>query len=393
MNRVKKKLRTMDDIPLDGKRVICRVDFNVTVGDDGVVDSTEDYRIEAGMDTIEELRQRRCKVLLLAHRGRPSEGEETDLEPIRRRLEELLKDSVKMLPKLYGDGVEAIVAGMEPGEVAMFPNVRMDDREMAPNEKFGEAIAAHGDVYVNEAFSVDHRDHTSVSVLPRLMMSCAGRRVVLEVRELMKLRREPERPYVAIMSGAKITTKVELIKQLLTQVDTICVGGQIANVFLAAEGKIPEDKYPAEEIEAAKQLLTLAREKFLLSEDLIIGSPDGSNRRTVSSDDIPADVEGLWDIGTQSAKNILKACETAKTVMWNGPVGKFEVEAYSESTRLIAKGLAAVSAYTVVGGGDTVNALEKYKVINKYDHVSVGGGAMIAFLEGKEMPGLTPLLS
>ncbi len=382
----------MDDIPLDGKRVIVRADFNVTVGADKVVDATEDYRIEAALPTIQELRQRRCKVLILAHRGHPvEEPADADMKPIKRRLEELLGEEVRTLPKLYGSGVEAIVSSMDQGTVALYPNVRLDDREELASEKMGEEIVQAADAYINEAFSVSHRPHTSVTVLPRLVLSAAGRRVVMEVKALGALQNQPARPYVAIVSGAKITTKIGMLRRLLAKVDTLAVGGQIANVFLAARGNWPGVKFNADEIEAARSLLEVAGVKLLLPIDVMIGGPEGENASQVAIEKIPDDAGGLWDIGSTSTAKILDVCRTAKTIMWNGPVGKFEVDAYAGSTKSLAEEIANMSANRVVGGGDTVNALEKYKVVGKYNHVSVGGAAMIAFMEGKRMPGLEPL--
>jgi len=384
----------MDDIPLDGKRVIVRADFNVTVGEDKVVDATEDYRIEAALPTIQELRQRRCKILLLVHRGNPRENTaDSDLTPIRRRLEELLGEEIRMLPKLYGSGVETVVSSMAPGDVAIYPNVRLDDREELASEKFGEEIAQAADSYINEAFSVCHRPHTSVTVLPRLLPSAAGRRVVVEIEQLSSLQAQPERPYVAIVSGAKITTKIGMLRRLLTKVDTLCVGGQIANVFIAAQGHWPGARFTADEIEAARSLLQISQEKLLVPVDVVIGSAAGDNASHVAIEKIPEDAQGLWDIGPKSAAKIIELCRTAKTIMWNGPVGKFETEAYAGATKSLAEEIAVMSANRVVGGGDTVNALEKYKVVGKYNHVSVGGAAMIAYMEGKRMPGLEPLLS
>jgi len=245
-----RKLRTMDDIPLDGRTVLLRCDFNVAVGDDGVVDETEDYRIEAALPTIEELLQRRCKVLVITHYGRPSEdqSESFGLASIHRRLEELLRDDVKMLGELTGDTVKATMAGMARGSVAMLPNVRLDVRETSRSEKFGREMAELGDVYVNEAFSVCHRDHTSVSVIPTFLDSCAGRRTAEEYRVLLELSENPSRPYVAIVSGAKVHTKVNLLRKLISQVDTMCVGGVLANMFLANQGKAPRGSFTYEDI-------------------------------------------------------------------------------------------------------------------------------------------------
>lgn len=388
-----RKLRTLDDLHVDGKRVIVRTDFNVSVGNDGIVDFSEDYRLESALPTIQELSMRRCKVLLLSHRGRPEEGGEAkdfDMTPVRHRLEELLKEEIRALPHLFGAGVEAVVAGMDPGAIALYPNVRLDHREIIINERFGEELARVGDVYVNEAFSASHRAHTSVVSLPRLLPNCAGRRTVMEVAALDNLH-DPTRPYVAIVSGSKLTTKVGMLHSLLSVVDTLCVGGEVANVFIVAKGLWKTRRYATDEVEAARALLQEAPQKILIPEDVIIGNKDGTGAREVSVQEIPVDATGLWDIGRTSVRHIMDACAHAGSVLWNGPVGMFEIPEYARATKEIAEGLAVLNAYRVVGGGDTVNALERCSVVDRFNHVSVGGGAMIAYLERKFMPGLEPL--
>lgn len=386
------KLRTMDDIMLDGKRVIVRVDFNVSAGEDGKIDSTEDYRIQAALDTIHELRQKRCKVLLLAHVGRPDEEEGTlGMDEIKNRLQELLHEDVKMLPKLYGSQTDAIIQGMDHGEVALFPNVRLDEREMSLNQKFAQELSEVGEAYVNEAFAVSHRAHTSVVLLPQLLPSAAGRRTMQEVEVLSQLRSNPERPYVAITSGAKITTKIGILEYLLQTVDTLCLGGKIANVFLAAKGTWPEMSFTPDEIAVAKHLLEEYGDKIILPVDIVIGNDDASYMQTIEAGYIPEHVGGVWDVGVKSVENILKVCADAKTIVWNGPLGKVEVPAYEAGTKALVETLSESKAYRVAGGGDTVNMLEKYNKISAFDHVSVGGGAMLEFLEGKRLPGLEAL--
>lgn len=390
----KPRLRTMDDVPLDGKRVLVRVDMNVSVGADGKVDAAEDYRIETALPTIEELMQRRCKVILVTHRGRPQKNNaDIDLTPVHRRLQDLLREEVKRTRTLTGDDVGAIVDGLEPGGVVLLPNIRTDEREENGNSQFAHDLARHADAFVNEAFSVSHRAHASVVGVTEHLQSCAGRRVVMEVAALERLRHNPARPYVALVSGAKIMTKVSLFKDLLQHVDTLCVGGQLANVLLAAQGKHPiEGWFSAEEIEVAQEILKLSSTKLVLPIDVVIGDRSGQGEiKVVSVDAIPADVAWVGDIGPASVKQYLDSCRGAKTVMWNGPLGLFEVPQFAEATRLMAQGLATMSGYRVVGGGDTVNVLEQERLVKKFDHVSVGGGAMIAFLEGTPMPGLIPL--
>ncbi len=386
-------LRTLDDVPLDGRRVLVRVDFNVTVGADNTVDEFEDYRIESALETINELRQRRCKILLLTHRGEPDKNpQDADLSAIHYRLQELLGEEVKQTTHLYGAEVDTVTNSLEPGGVLLLPNVRTDSREESDNQKFAQELASLADIYINEGFSVSHRNHVSVAAVASLLPAAAGRRTELEYEVLKKLRDTPEHPYVAIVSGAKITTKVGMLYDLLTKVEYICLGGQLANVFLAAQGKYQTDQYPVDEIAVAKSLLERDSQKFIIPVDVVLGSKDGLGAvTTVDVEAIPPNTPGLWDIGPKSVAAILERCRSAATIMWNGPVGMCEVEAYSSGTSVLAQGLATLPAYRVIGGGDTVNALEKLKLKDKFNHVSVGGGAMIAFMEGQRMPGLEPL--
>ena len=384
----------MDDILLDGKRVIVRVDFNVTAGEDGIIDSSEDYRIEAALPTIAELRQKRCKVLLLAHLGRPGEDENLlSMEEIHKRLQNLLRDDVRLLPKLYGSQVESIVQGMEQGDVALFPNVRLDEREMSLNNKFAEELSHVGDAYINEAFSASHRAHTSIVLLPQLLTSAAGRRTVTEVNVLTALKKTAKKPYIAIVSGSKITTKIGILKYLLANVDKMCLGGKIANVFLASKYKWPDGMFSPDEIAVARHLLEEYAPQIILPTDVVIGNDDGSYTQTVDVSYIPEHVGGVWDIGPKSIAEILTACSSAATIIWNGPVGHVEVDAYAEGTKALVNALATSSAFRVVGGGDTVNMLEKMKKVDSFNHVSIGGGAMLEFLEGKRLPGIVAITS
>jgi len=389
-----RELTTMDDLALEGKRVLVRVGFDVSVGTDGKVSSGEDYRIKAALNTIDELRQRRCKIILLTHLGRPSETEgDFSLAPVHRRLEELLKSEVRMLKHLYGDGVDAVVSGMEQGSVVMLPNVRLDEREVGNNEEFAREIAEIGDVFINEAFSVCHRQHASIAMIPTMLSSCAGRRVVEEYEELSRLVHEPAHPYVAIVGGAKVDTKVSLLRELLKKVDRVCVGGRIANTFLAAINQRKIDHIADNELILAKCIWEEAEDKIVLPEDVVISVEKEGKEKvlTVKVTDLPEDLKGIWDVGPDTVRNFIKISGQAETVMWNGPLGKFEDPVYADGTCSLATGLAKLNNHKVVGGGDTVNAIERCKVTEKYDHVSVGGGAMVAFLEGSPMPGLEPL--
>lgn len=382
----------MDDVLLDGKRVLVRVGFDVASSEDGVVDESDDFRVKAAIPTIEELIQRRCRVLLLTHQGRPQEGDSNvEVEPVRRRLERLLGDEVVALKHLSGDDVEAIVSGMEQGSVAMLPNVRLDEREETGNEKFAAELAAVADVYVNEAFSVSHRDHASMSKVPRLLPACAGRRTVHEYEVLSGLMEQPQRPYVAVVSGAKVHTKINLLDNLLASVDKLCLGGIVANAFLAAQGKCAPEQCGSDSVAAAECLLEKAAGKIVLPEDVVVGSASGTDSSVVSVDKIPGDVVGVWDVGPASVERYMSVLQQAKTIMWNGPMGMFEVEAYAQGTEGLAEGMAELESWRVIGGGDTIRALDRLRLTKRFDHISVGGGAMIALLGEEAMPGLEPL--
>lgn len=386
-----RKLRTLDDIPIDGRRVLLRVDFNVSMSKSGVVDETEDYRLEAALPTIQELQRRRSKILLLTHLGDPQNNPtDLDVSPIYRRLQELLGEEIKQVDKLFGLAVDAVVTGMSPGEVVLLPNVRSDEREELGNERFAQMLADNADVYVNEAFGACHRPHASIAFVPNLLPSCAGLRTVMEVTELGKLRWQVTKPYIAIASGAKIETKLGMLYNLLERVDKLFVGGQLANVFLTAQGKA-NGRYDESELTAAKAILESNADKLALPVDLVIGNEDGSACEIVEANSVTNDGRGVYDIGPRTIEQILTAAGNAATVLWNGPVGMYEVAAYAEGTRTLARELAKLTNNRVVGGGDTVKVLETERLMKKFNHVSIGGGAMIAYLEGKRMPGLSPL--
>lgn len=382
-------MRSMDDVLLDGRVVLVRVDFNISVGSNGKVDEDEDYRLEAALPTIRELQQRRCRIVLLTHVG--EFGENLDLKPIQNRLADLLKEDIASAKHLYGNEVKTKVAALEPGGILLLPNVRSDSREKVPNEQFGKQLSEVADIYINEAFSVCHREHTSVVVLPSLLPSCAGRRTIQEVEVLEKLKQSPEHPYVAVVSGAKIETKEKLIRSLLQKVDMVCIGGQLANVFLCAQKKYVSNVFTASDCALAESLLQEAGDKIVLPLDIVIGADDGHNAQTVLIDAIPEGTLDIWDLGPQSVQKFAEVCSTAKTVMWNGPLGRFEVKEYAEGTYAFAKLLANQKSFRVLGGGETVTSLEQLNLVSKFDHVSVGGGAMVTYLEGGSMPGLAPL--
>jgi len=389
-----------------------RTDFNVTVGDDGKVDASEDYRLEAALETLQELKKNKCRIVIGTHFGRPEavkigEGASGklpwDLEPIRKRLNELLGWEVQRCDYLFGPEVKAVIESMPDGGGLMLPNLRLDPGEEAGDKSLAEDLVRDVDFYINEAFSNSHRGHASMAVMPKLLPAAAGRRTAQEIKALEKLRLNPEVPYVAIVSGAKIETKVNLLRELLKEVDQVFVAGRIANVFLQVTGQYPEADFDKKAVAVARELWETAGSRIGVPVDVVVGpsftprrgtsadKPDLSRVMSVTVDEIPPGVEGVWDIGPKSVDKIVAAAVAAKTVLWNGPVGRVEVPPYDQSTVRLAKELAELKAFRVVGGGDTVNVLERGGLMDKYDHVSVGGGAVVTFLEGKVMPALVPL--
>lgn len=387
-----KRLRTLDDVEVAGKRVIVRADYNVATGKDGTVSESEDFRIRTSVPTLKELREKGAKVLILPRRGRdddPPEG--LDLAPVHKRLEELLGESVRRLGELTGDAVVQETEKMQASEVVMLPNVRGDPREAQVNEQFAIELAELADVYVNEAFGEAHRAHTSLTLLAQRIVSVAGRRVQLEIEALAKVAGEVPRPYVVLASGAKLEDKIGMLRSLAERADVVCVGGKIANVFLAAAGKLDPAQFRADDVAAAQSLIAAAKGKLRLPRDIVTGSEDGQHYvKAVPVEELPKEAPA-WDIGPETVKEYLTACAKAKTIIWNGPMGRCEVSTYCAGTRQLAQTLAKSSAYRVVGGGDTVTALHQFGLADTFDHMSVGGGAMIALLEGKRMPALEPL--
>lgn len=389
-----KKLRTMDDIPLNGRTVLVRVDFNMSVGPDGKIGPDEDYRITAALPTIQELTSKRCKVILLTHLGQTGEKDGSfDLDPIKHRLEDLLQEEVRSIRSLTGSEVSSVVAGMEPASVALLPNVRTDSRELSPNIKFGQELASNAEAFINEAFSASHRNHTSLAVLPTLLPACAGRRTVIEYDTMASLMSNPERPYVAIVGGAKVETKIRLLSNLLATVDYLCVGGRLANAFLVSLEYYPlaqcKNVCDSADMAIAGELLAEGQKKIILPVDVVISR--AGEITTVKIQEIPPDTTGVWDVGPETVTSFLGYCQNAGTIMWNGPMGKCEEEPYRHGTESLAQGIAKSSAYTVVGGGDTLNILAKLRLLDRFSHVSIGGGAMIYMLQGNDMPGLKPL--
>lgn len=375
---------------MKGKKVLVRVDFNVPLGDDGVVDENEAWRIAAALPTIKFLLEKEAKVILMSHLGRP-EGrvvEEMRLGPVQDRLSEMLDLSVAKAPDSIGEAAEEAVAGMQEGEIVLLENLRFHAEEEANDTEFARKLAALGDIYVNEAFSASHRAHASVEAVTRFLPSYAGLGLEKEVKALGKVIADPARPATIIMGGLKAETKLPVINFLLGKFDHVLIGGVIANFLLEAKG-VDIGKSVKDDLDASEaKKIDLGDPKIHIPADVVTDNPE---RREV---DLAAEEVGPWrilDIGEKTLEDYKAIIRNSATVVWNGSVGLFEEEAYARGTREIARAMAESSAETIIGGGDTILALTDLGYIDDMKHVSAGGGAMLEFLSGKELPGIEAL--
>ncbi len=388
-------VRTLQDVDVTGRTVFVRVDFNVPLEGTRV---TDDTRIRAALPTIQQIQERGGRVVLASHLGRPKgkKKPEFSLEPAAARLAELLRLEVLLADDCIGDGAKKVVADLRDNQVAMLENLRFHPEEEADDEGFARELAKLGEVYVNDAFGSSHRAHASVHALPKLMAQrAAGLLVQKEVAALEKLRTGAEHPYVAVLGGAKVSDKIEVIEALLERVDELLIGGAMANTFLAAQGlqlgksRIEEDKLPL-----ARTLLQKARERniqLLLPVDVVVAeSLDATAGKATDVNAVGA-AEMALDIGPRTVQNYGERLRRAKSVFWNGPMGLFENSAFAEGSFGIARAMADCPGFTVVGGGDSVAAVHVAGLADRYTHVSTGGGASLELLEGKKLPGVEVL--
>jgi len=386
----KKSIRDMDP---KGKRVFVRVDFNVPLQDGKI---TDDTRIRAALPTLRDLLERGASLIVASHLGRPK-GEvkpELSLGPVAERLSKLLGRPVTMLSDCIGPEVEAAARDAKPGDVVMLENLRFHPEEEKGDEGFAKQLAGLADLYVNDAFGTAHRAHASTAVMARFLPSAAGLLVEKEVEVLGRLLEEAERPYVAILGGVK--AKIGVLENLMKKVDTIIIGGGQAYTFLKAKGlEIGKSVFDEESFDLAKSILAQTASggpELLLPVDVVVTTElkQEAPRETVSVERMPAEQMGA-DIGPETRRRFAEAVSGAKTVFWNGPMGVFEVPALAEGTRAIAQAVAESGAYSVIGGGDVVAAIEQLGFGDEMSHVCTGGGASLEFLEGKELPGIAAL--
>ncbi|WP_342528505.1 phosphoglycerate kinase [Chryseomicrobium sp. FSL W7-1435] len=387
--------KTMKDVDLSGKRVFCRVDFNVPMKDGKI---TDDTRIRAALPTINELIEKGARVILASHLGRPKGqvNEELRLTAAGDRLSELLDRPVTKLDESVGEAVKAEIDNMKDGDVVLLENVRFHAGEEKNDAELAEQFAELADVFVNDAFGAAHRAHATTAGIAKHLPAVAGLLLEKELDVLGKALSEPERPFTAIIGGAKVKDKIGVIENLLEKVDHLIIGGGLSYTFLKAQGhEIGTSLLEEDKLDLANSFIEKAKEKGVqlhLPEDAVIAQEFSAETETkvVSSDAIPADWMGL-DIGPKTAEKYASIIKDSKLIIWNGPMGVFEMEPFSKGTRAVAAAMAETVGYTVIGGGDSAAAVELFDVADKMDHISTGGGASLEFMEGKELPGVSAL--
>ncbi len=389
--------KTIRDIDVKDKRVLVRVDFNVPLDKNNHV--SDDTRIIEALPTINYLVEHGAKVILLSHLGRPKGhiNEEYRMDPVAQRLSELLGREVAKIDDCVGELVQEAIGRMPAGNVILLENVRFHPEEEKNDEKFSQQLAQQADIYVNDAFGTAHRAHASTVGVSEFLPAVAGFLMEIELDILGRLLVHPERPFVAIMGGAKVSDKIAVVSNLLDKVDTVILGGGMSNTFLQAQGyDVGKSLLEADKVDLAKGLLAKAKNKgvnLLLPLDVVVapGAAPDAEQRTVPVNQIPAEWMAL-DIGRKSIAEFTGAMEAASTIVWNGPMGVFEMEPFARGTEAIALAMASSKATTVIGGGDSVSAIKKAGVAEKITHISTGGGASLEFLEGKVLPGVAVLL-
>ena len=391
--------KSVEDIDVRGKRVLCRCDFNVPTKGSVI---TSDKRIVAALPTIQYLIKNGARVILCSHMGKPKNGPEAafSLQVVADRLSELLGQPVKMAKDVVGESAQSLAASLKDGEVMLLENTRFEKGETKNDPELSKKLASLADIFVNDAFGTAHRAHASTAGVADYLPAVCGYLVQKEVSIMGKALSDPERPFVAILGGAKVSDKLNVINNLLEKVDTLIIGGGMAYTFLAAKGYgIGKSLFDAEKVDYCKEMMKKAAEKgvnLLLPVDTVVSAnfPDPIDApidvKTVPVDAIPVDMEGM-DIGEKTRELFAAAVKNAKTVVWNGPMGVFENPTLAKGTIAMAQALADSNAITIVGGGDSAAACEQLGFADKITHISTGGGASLEFLEGLELPGIACL--
>ncbi len=383
--------KTIDDIEVNGKRVLVRCDFNVPI-DGGEI--TDDRRITEALPTIKALRDRHAIVILASHLGRPKGvTPEFSLAPVAKRLTELLGQDVPLLPDCVGDAVKDVIDDAKPGDVLLLENVRFHKEEEANDPGFARDLALLADLYVNDAFGTAHRAHASTEGVAHILPGVAGYLIQKEIKYLGEALEAPKRPFVAILGGSKVKDKIGVIENLLPKVDHLLIGGGMVFTFYKSQGKeIGKSLLDEGSLEYAMRLLNSSGDKLVLPTDIVVTHELTETAATtvVGVDGIPSDQLGA-DIGPASSAHFAEIIRGAGTVLWNGPMGVFEMKPFEAGTRAVADAMAESKGVTIVGGGDSAAAVEKFGVADRITHVSTGGGASLEFLEGKPLPGIEAL--
>jgi phosphoglycerate kinase len=390
-------MKTIRDIDISGKRVFIRVDFNVPL--DRQQQITDDSRIRAALSTIAYAREKGAKLILASHLGRPKgkPAPEFSLSPVARRLGELLGTDVKMAEDCVGEAVVHLVSGMQPGDVTLLENLRFHSQEQENDDAFAKSLSALCDVYINDAFAVSHRANASVVAITKFApISGAGLLLEKEINYIKKAMADPRRPVAAVVGGAKVSSKLAALHNMLQHVDTVIVGGAMANTFLKYMGyAVGRSKIEEDRVAAAGDVMKKASEqgvRFYMPVDLVVArEPDAdAPAKIVPAQEIPTDWMAL-DIGPATALLFREALQDARTVVWNGPMGMFEIDAFSRGTTSMAASVAAAHALTIVGGGDTDAAVHMAGETDRISFISTGGGAFLEMLEGKTLPAIAAL--
>lgn len=386
---------TLADLDPAEKRVLVRADLNVPVRD-GLI--SDDLRVRASIPTLRRLIDGGAAVIVASHLGRPKGQPDptTSMAPVGERLSELLGEPVKIATDVVGEDAAAQAASLKPGEVLLLENLRWESGETANDEGFAEALARLCDVYVNDAFGAAHRSHASITGVPERRPGYAGLLLAEELERLSVLLDEPDRPYLAVLGGAKVSDKLTVLDNLLQRVDAIAVGGAMAFTFLVAEGvDVGASRVEQDQVGRVGELVDQARARgveVLLPVDVVCAAEfdEHATPSTAAIGAIPQDQMGL-DIGPRTAERYAAAIEDARSIFWNGPMGVFEWKAFSRGTRRVAQAMAEATGFTVVGGGDSAAAIRAFELEGSIDHVSTGGGASLELLEGRELPGVAAL--
>jgi len=399
---IKLKKKTIEDLKekqLEGKKVLVRVDFNVPLNEE--LEITDDTRIVATLPTIKYLISHHTKVILMSHLGRPKGKvvEELRLDPVAKRLSKLLLQDVKKVNDCIGEEVEKVVSNMQNGEVVLLENLRFHPEEEKNDYEFSKKLANLADIFINDAFGTAHRAHSSTVGVAKILPSCAGFLMSKEIEVLSNLMENPERPFVVLLGGAKISGKIDIVQNLLDIADKILIAGGMSHTCLAAQGyEVGNSLLEEYDLEIVRKMLKKAEElgnKILLPIDLVIARKEVSEDAetiVVKIDNIPKDGIGV-DLGEKSLVMFEEEIKKARTVFWNGPVGVFEIDKFAKGTNRIARVLADIygKAITVIGGGDSIAAIDKAGFAKKITHISTGGGASLEFLGGKKLPGIEVL--